>query len=171
MEEAIALKRARNQREHSKNSTRENHDEYCLHDAKLISSKLLAATIRGSSAKSSHNAALSTGTVIWQPSQQFYPQSQAIQAIQQPQPIQEMLLPPPDNSSKPVSSSRRHNQKALPSFGSIMPITGGSATEFETKRQRNNYFRSVNTFINDGPATRPECAKVPITFTEQDFRL
>jgi hypothetical protein len=52
-----------------------------------------------------------------------------------------------------------------------MPITGGSAMEFETKRQRNNYFRSVNTIINDGPAARPEWAKVPITFTEEDFRL
>jgi hypothetical protein len=32
-----------------------------------------------------------------------------------------------------------------------MPITGGSAMEFETKKQRSNYFRSVNTIINDGP--------------------
>jgi hypothetical protein len=52
-----------------------------------------------------------------------------------------------------------------------MPITGGSAMEFETKKQRSNYFRSVNTIINDGPAARPEWAKVPITFTEEDFRL
>jgi hypothetical protein len=52
-----------------------------------------------------------------------------------------------------------------------MPITGGSTIEFKTKRKRNNYFRSVNTIINDGSAARPEWAKVPITFTEQDFRL
>jgi hypothetical protein len=52
-----------------------------------------------------------------------------------------------------------------------MPITGESTMEFETKRQRNNYFRSVNTIINDGPAARPEWAKVPITFTKEDFRL
>jgi hypothetical protein len=52
-----------------------------------------------------------------------------------------------------------------------MPITGGSAMEFETKKQRSNYFRSVNTIINDSPAARPEWAKVPITFTEKDFRL
>jgi surfactin synthase thioesterase subunit len=32
-----------------------------------------------------------------------------------------------------------------------MPITGGSAMEFETKRQKNNYFRSVKTIIIDGP--------------------
>jgi hypothetical protein len=52
-----------------------------------------------------------------------------------------------------------------------MPITRGSALEFETKRQRSNYFRSVNTIINDGPAARPEWTKVPITFTEENFRL
>jgi hypothetical protein len=52
-----------------------------------------------------------------------------------------------------------------------MPITRGSAMEFETKRQRNNYFRSVSTIINDGPAARPEWTKVPITFTEEDFKL
>jgi hypothetical protein len=52
-----------------------------------------------------------------------------------------------------------------------MPIIGGSAMEFETKKPRNNYFRSVNTIINDGPAAQPEWAKVPITFTEDDFRL
>jgi hypothetical protein len=43
--------------------------------------------------------------------------------------------------------------------------------EFETKKQRNNYFRSVNTIINDGPAARLEWAMVPITFTEEDFKL
>jgi hypothetical protein len=52
-----------------------------------------------------------------------------------------------------------------------MPITGGSTMEFDTKRHINNYFKSVNTVINDGPAARPEWAKVPITFTEQDFKL
>jgi hypothetical protein len=52
-----------------------------------------------------------------------------------------------------------------------MPISGGSAMEFKTKKQRNNYFRCVNTIINDSPAARPEWAKVPITFTEEDFKL
>jgi hypothetical protein len=52
-----------------------------------------------------------------------------------------------------------------------MPISGGSAMEFETKKQRNNSFRSMNTIINDGPAARPEWANVPITFTEEDFKL
>jgi hypothetical protein len=29
----------------------------------------------------------------------------------------------------------------------------------------------MNTIINDGPAARPEWAKVPITITEEDFKL
>jgi hypothetical protein len=52
-----------------------------------------------------------------------------------------------------------------------MPISGGSTMKLETKKQRNNYFRSVNTIINDSPAARPEWAKVPITFIEEDFKL
>jgi hypothetical protein len=71
----------------------------------------------------------------------------------------------------PESSSRPQNSKALPSFETIMLILGGSAMEFETKKQRNNYFRSVNTIINDSPAARLEWPKVPITFTEEDFKL
>jgi hypothetical protein len=52
-----------------------------------------------------------------------------------------------------------------------MPITGGSAMEFEIKKQRNNCFMSVNTIISDGPAARPEWANVPITFIEEDLKL
>jgi hypothetical protein len=52
-----------------------------------------------------------------------------------------------------------------------MLILGGSAIEFEIKKQRNNYFWSVNTTIYNGPAARPEWAKVAITFTEEDFKL
>jgi hypothetical protein len=44
------------------------------------------------------------------------------------------LPPPPDNSSRPESSSRPQNSKALTFLGTIMPITGGSAIEFETKK-------------------------------------
>jgi hypothetical protein len=56
-------------------------------------------------------------------------------------------------------------------FKTIMRISRGSAMEFKTKKQKNSYFRSVTTIINDGPAARPEWAKVPITFTEEDFKL
>jgi hypothetical protein len=161
----------RNQEEHGKNPVRESVEEHHILNAKLVSPELLAATIHELSTMSSRNAAVSRTTMIMVTISAIFPQSQAIQSIQQPQPIREILPPPPDSSSRPESSSRPQNSKALPSFGIIMLISGGSGMEFETKNQRNNYFMSVNTIINDGPAARPEWAKVPITFTEEDFKL
>jgi hypothetical protein len=35
------------------------------------------------------------------------------------------LPPPPESSSRPQSSSGPQNSRALPSFETIMPITGG----------------------------------------------
>jgi hypothetical protein len=51
-------------KEHSKNLARENHDEYCLHNAEPVSPKLLATTIHGFSTKSSHNATVQATTTI-----------------------------------------------------------------------------------------------------------
>jgi hypothetical protein len=147
------------------NSTRESNDEHCLHNAKSVSLKLLATAIHGFSTKSSHNAAISATTTILVAfsavlSSVSCNSATATNSIN-------ILPPPPDNSSRPELSSRTQNPKALPSFGTIMPITRGSAMEFETNSQRNNYFRSVNNIINDGTAAWTEWAKVPITFTEK----
>jgi hypothetical protein len=161
----------KNQEKHGKNPARKSVDEHRVLNAKSVSPELLAAAIHELSTKSSPNSAVFTTTIILATILAVFPQSQAIQSFQQPQPIREILPPPPDSSSRPQSSSGPQNSKALPSFGTIMPISGGSAMEFETKKQRNNYFRSVNTIINDGPAARPKWAKVPITFTEEDFKL
>jgi hypothetical protein len=161
----------RNQEKHGKNPARKGVDEHRILNVESISPELLAATIHELSTKSSRNPAIFTTTIILATISAVFPQSQAIQSIQQPQPIQEILPPPPDSSSRPQSSSGPQNSKALPSFGTIMPISGGSAMEFETKKQRSNYFRSVNTIINDCLAARPEWAKVPITFIEEDFKL
>jgi hypothetical protein len=160
----------KNQEEHRKNSARESFDEHCILNAEPTTPEFLAATVHELSTKSSRNAAISTITTIVATMSAIFPQSQAIQSIQQPQPIREILPPPPDSSSRPESSSRPQKSKSLPYSGTIMPISGGSAMEFKTKKQRNNYFRSVNTIINDSPAVRLEWAKVPITFTEEDFK-
>jgi hypothetical protein len=61
-------------------------------------------------------------------------------------------------SRKFVKTSVRFGTSELQGIAIVrdyMPITGGSAMEFETKKQRSNYFRSVNTITNDGPAARP----------------
>jgi hypothetical protein len=139
-----------------KNMARKSVDEHRILNAMSVSPELLAAAIHELSTKSSPNSAVFTTTIIMETISAVFPQSQAIQPIQQPQPIREILPPPPDSSSRPQSSSGPQNLKALPSFGTIMPISGGSAMEFETKKQRSNHFRSVNTIINDGPAARPE---------------
>ncbi|XP_072147966.1 uncharacterized protein [Setaria viridis] len=72
---------------------------------------------------------------------------------------------------KPEPSTQNNNQNSLPTFGMIMPITGGSSLEFENKRQRRNYFREVNVIIPDGPPMKPEWAHMPISFTGEDFKL
>jgi hypothetical protein len=66
---------------------------------------------------------------------------------------------------------RNSQPKSIALFWNYHAHHRSSAIEFETKRQRNNYLRFVSIIINDGPAARPEWAKVPITFTEQDFKL
>ena len=57
----------------------------------------------------------------------------------------------------------------LPSFGMIMPISGGSTLEFENKRQRRDYFRQVNSILVDGPAKKTPWSHMPITFSEEDM--
>jgi hypothetical protein len=54
----------RNQKEHSKNSARKNHDEHCLYDAKPIPSRFLATTVHESSAKLDPDSTIATYTII-----------------------------------------------------------------------------------------------------------
>jgi hypothetical protein len=96
----------RNQEEHGKNLARESVDEHRILNAESISPELLAATTHELSTKSSRNAAISTTTIIMATISAIFPQSQAIQSIQQPQPIREILPPPPNSSSRRESSSR-----------------------------------------------------------------
>jgi hypothetical protein len=77
----------RNQEEHHENSARESYDEHRILNAEPASSEFLAATVHELSTKSSCDATISTTTTIVAILSEFYPQSQAIQSIQQPQPI------------------------------------------------------------------------------------
>jgi hypothetical protein len=161
----------RNKEEHGKNSAREGTNEHCILNARPVLSELLAAVIRESTIEFCLSSAISTTTVSMAAVAAIFPSVAS-------DPVNPATTTHSGNlataSKKFIKTSVRlgpQNCKALPSFGTIMPITGGSAMEFETKKQRSNYFRSVNTIINDGPAARPEWAKVPSTFTEEDFRL
>lgn len=60
----------------------------------------------------------------------------------QTQPIKVEELPPaPQQTSKQESSTSTAH--CIPSFGYVMPITGGSSIDFKNKRQRRDYFRQV----------------------------
>ena len=55
-------------------------------------------------------------------------------------------LPPKQETPNPQQS----RSNALPTFGMIMAISGGSSLEFDNKRQIKNYFRQVHSIISEG---------------------
>ena len=81
--------------------------------------------------------------------------SQTTQGPPQPttQATQEEL--PPPLLGPPLKQENQTSQNTqpavLPTFGMIMPISGGSSLEFENKKQRRNYFRQVHSIMVDGP--------------------
>ena len=105
----------------------------------------------------------------WQP--QPNPQTQTIQPTTQAQPTQEQLPPPPAHPPKQESQTTNSQLAALPSFGMIMPISGGSTLDFENKRQRRDYFRQVHCIVSEGPTKRTQWSHSPITFSEEDVNL
>jgi hypothetical protein len=52
-----------------------------------------------------------------------------------------------------------------------MPILGGSALEFETKKERKHYFREVRNICVEGRVEKTRWSHIPITFSEEDVRL
>jgi hypothetical protein len=59
----------------------------------------------------------------------------------------------------------------LPSVGTIIPISGGFALEFETKKERKHYFREVRNICVEGRVERTRWSHIPINFSEEDVRL
>ena len=105
----------------------------------------------------------------WQ--SQTNPQTQPSQPATQTQPIQEQLPPPPIHPPKQENQTTNSQPAALPTFGMIMPISGGSTLDFENKRQRRDYFRQVHCIISEGPTKRTQWSHSPITFSEEDVNL
>jgi hypothetical protein len=52
-----------------------------------------------------------------------------------------------------------------------MPISEGSALEFETKKERKHYFRKVRNICVEGRVKRTRWSHIPITFSEEDVKL
>jgi hypothetical protein len=59
----------------------------------------------------------------------------------------------------------------LPSVGTILPISGGSALEFYSKKDRKHYFREVRNICVEGRVEWTRWSHIPITFSEEDVRL
>jgi hypothetical protein len=69
----------------------------------------------------------------------------------------------PKNPSSQTKPSQPH--------GTILTITEGSNTDFDTKRQRQDYYREVNHVVVKGPITQTKWSHIPITFCAQDVNL
>jgi hypothetical protein len=74
--------------------------------------------------------------------------------------------PPPQQAQEPLQQT-----KYFPTHGTILTITGGSNIDFETKRQRRDYYCQVNHVGVKGPVTQTKWSHMPITFSSQDINL
>jgi hypothetical protein len=52
-----------------------------------------------------------------------------------------------------------------------MPISGGSALEFKTKKERKHYFRVVRNICVEGRVEKTRWSHIPITVSEENVRL
>ena len=50
-------------------------------------------------------------------------------------------------------------------------ITGGSSTDFDTKRQKRDHYRSINHVAITGPVVQTKWSHVPLTFDARDVDL
>jgi hypothetical protein len=50
-------------------------------------------------------------------------------------------------------------------------ITGGSSTDFDTKRQKRDHYRSINHVAITGPVVQMKWSHVPLTFDARDVDL
>jgi hypothetical protein len=59
----------------------------------------------------------------------------------------------------------------LPTIGMILPIARGSSMEFQTKKQKKDYFRLVNNIVVQGPVRCTDWSRTPLPFLDQDLKL
>jgi hypothetical protein len=52
-----------------------------------------------------------------------------------------------------------------------MPISGGSALEFETKKEQKHHFREVRNICVEGRVEKTRWSHIPISFSEEDVRF
>jgi hypothetical protein len=76
-------------------------------------------------------------------------------------------LPPPP----PQIQELRQQNDTFPTHSTIITITGGSNTNFDTKRQHRDYYWEVNHVAIEGPITQTKWSHIPITISAQDVNL
>jgi hypothetical protein len=85
-----------------------------------------------------------------------------------PQVKSEINPPPPP---LPQIQEAKEQNKAFPTHGTILSITGGYNTDFETKRQQWHYYREVNHVAVEDPITQTKWSHIPIAFFAKDVNL
>jgi hypothetical protein len=77
---------------------------------------------------------------------------------------------PPPPPSPQIQEPQQQND-TFPTHGTILTITEGSNTDFDTKRQCRDYYREVNHVAVESPITQTKWSHIYITFSTQDVNL
>jgi hypothetical protein len=88
-----------------------------------------------------------------------------------PQVKTEVNPPPPPPLPQPQAQEPPQQPDTFPTHGTILIITKGSNTNFETKTQRRDYYRQINHIDVEGPITQTKLSHMAITFSSQDVNL
>jgi hypothetical protein len=100
-----------------------------------------------------------------------------------PSPVPQITYPGPTNDPQiknevnlppqPPPQNQEHQQQseAFPTHGTILTITGGSNTNFNSKLQHQDYYREVNHVAIERSITQIRWSHIPITFSVQDVNL
>jgi hypothetical protein len=88
---------------------------------------------------------------------------------------QHPIAPPPPPykglTAPPLPAKVEGQNDLLPSVGTILPISGGSALEFDYKKDSKHYFREVDNICVEGRVERTRWSHISISFSEEDVRL
>jgi hypothetical protein len=79
--------------------------------------------------------------------------------------------PPPPPLPPPQIQEPQQQNDTFPTHGTILTITGGSNTDFDTKWQRRDYYREVNHVAIEGSITQIKWSHIPIIFSAQHVNL
>jgi hypothetical protein len=77
---------------------------------------------------------------------------------------------PPPHPAPPIQEPPQQAD-TFPTHDTILIITRGSNTDFDTKRQRRDYYRQVNHVVVKGPITKTKWSHMPISFSSHDVNV